>query len=159
LFDFSKALELAKNAKYTSSKAVEEKIEPIISENTGNVVQNKAFITEDLSNKASLNIVDLISNSQVRLSSEKGSRYYYRVTRKNKDEFVKKYNLDLISYNYLRLHDKDEFKDYIQEFSFGSNRNIDRFIEIMNTAPFYKDYYKIYHKDLINFKVYYKYTR
>jgi len=131
----------------------------IIVENREKTPTDDVPLSDNPTNIASLDIINLIANSRRGLSSDKDSRYFYRGTRKRKDEFVKKYNLDLISLNYLFLHEKDEFEDHILEFSFASDKSMDKFIEVMYSAPYYKDRYLYYYKDYKEFKVYYKYKK
>jgi hypothetical protein len=157
LFDFTKALELAKEAEINSKKiasvTVTEKefVPSNISQNT----EVKAIVNDDLSQIDNTASVSFISNLEIRFSSERKTKQYYKPNEQQMEVFVKDFGFDLVSVNILKPKNDSQVINYITEFSFSSKSNINKFIEIMKSINEYEFFYNDSQKN----KVYYKFSK
>jgi hypothetical protein len=157
LFDFNKAIELAKKTEESTKKTIKEIVvnkEEVSSTNSQNTDEEKITSNDYLDPKNNLALISLISNSEIRYSSEKKTKHYYRPYEKQKEEINKIYDLDLVSINILKPSNEDQVINYITEFSFASDKNIKKFSELMISDK----QYKFYHSNSQKFKIYYKFS-
>lgn len=155
LFDLAEAIELAKEAEINSKKialvTMNEK-EVVALKDTPNV--QKSPITNELDQKSNMAIASFISNLEIRFSSERKTKQYYKPNEQQMEVFVKNFGFDLVSVNILKPKNDSQVINYITEFSFSSNGKINMFIEIMKSINEYQFFYYDSEKN----KVYYKFS-
>ena len=157
LVDFDLLIKLAEIKENNSKKSTLESVsikELVVSENSPNVIENKFISNDNLELKNNLVEINLISDSEIRFSSEKKTKHYYKPYEKQKEDLNKNYELDLVSINILKPYNEDKVINYITEFSFASNKNIKKFSELMISDKRYKFYYS----DFQRFKIYFKFS-